>query len=86
MRVIAEKENNPNLPTMQVSCTGQGFEEKGCGRLLEVTGLDISKGSYRDYSGSIDVYYYITCPICHKRTEVFYSSQYSSVFSLAGKK
>lgn len=75
MKIIAEKCDNPNLPRMQVSCTGEGFrnEGHGCGCLLEITPLDVKSDTYTDYGGGTDTYYYIICPKCHHKTEVYYS-------------
>ena len=72
MKVLAKKEDNPNLPTMQVSCTGKGIhnETKPCGALLEVNVLDIEKATHTDYGGGSDVYYRITCPDCGTKTEI----------------
>lgn len=72
MRVLAEPNENPNLPKMVVSCTGKGMEKKGCGRLLEVSFVDIQKGTYNSY-GETEGYYYIVCPVCGRRTEVYYN-------------
>ena len=77
MKVLKLKEENDTLETIQVSCTGAGFDERGCGRLLAVTGLDIFKG-YHDG----DTYYYIRCCECCARTEVYHSSIKRGMFPL----
>lgn len=82
MKVISESFDNPNIPIMQVTCTGQGFistEGHGCGCLLEVTPMDVCNGVHHDYAGGSDRYYYIVCPVCGHKTEVFYS-QMSQAF------
>ena len=50
MRVLKEASENNKLPTMEVSCTGMGFKDKGCGRLLEAGFTDI----HSDYSTGLD--------------------------------
>lgn len=74
MKVLKYGHENDKLPAMEVSCTGRGFSDnKGCGALLEVNGLDIKSGSYPDYGGGSDTYYYVICPVCGAKTEVYYS-------------
>lgn len=72
MKVLAYKDNNPNLPTMQVSCTGRGIhnDRKPCGALLEVNALDIERATHTDYGGGTETYYRITCPECGVKTEI----------------
>lgn len=83
MRVLKEKADNTALATIEVSCTGRGFSyERGCGRLLEATGLDIYRGSSNDYSGDSSTFYYVRCPMCHCRTEVFHSEIKNSMWGL----
>ena len=44
MRLIAEANNNPELFSIQVSCTGHGWDQgvrTPCGRLWEITATDI---------------------------------------------
>lgn len=74
MKVLKYGHENDKLPVMEVSCTGRGFSyNKGCGALLEVNGLDIKSGSYPDYGGDSDTYYYVICPVCGAKIEVYYS-------------
>lgn len=82
MKVIKTPEENNKLRTMEVTCTGQGCGNGGCGSLLEVNGLDIHQGRYNSM-GEVDTYYYITCPVCGKKTEVFWKSENSDIFALA---
>lgn len=85
MRVIAEKKDNPEIPRMNVSCTGNGFlrsDGKGCGRLLEITPMDVKSGVTHDYDGGTDTYYYIRCPVCSHKTEVYYSQMSTAFRSL----
>ena len=57
MRVIAEKDENPEIPTMKTSCTGLGFSDyRGCGRLLEFTPVDVVSGTSQDWTGGRDTY------------------------------
>lgn len=74
MKVIKYGHENEKLETIEVSCTGIGFSDKGCGALLEVNGFDIKSGTSRDYGGGTDTYYFFTCPVCGAKTEVSYSS------------
>ena len=72
MKILKYGTENNKLETIEVSCTGRGFsDKKGCGALLEVNGLDIKSGIHYDYVGDSDFYYYIICPICGARTEVY---------------
>lgn len=71
MRVLKEASENNKLPTMEVSCTGVGFKEKGCGRLLEAGFTDIHSDYSTSLDGSTDKYYFIICPKCGTRTEVY---------------
>ena len=74
MKILKYGTENNKLETIEVSCTGRGFsDKKGCGALLEVNGLDIKSGIHYDYVGDSDIYYYIICPICGARTEVYRS-------------
>ena len=74
MKVLKYGHGNDKLPVMEVSCTGIGFSDnKGCGALLEVNGLDIKSGSYPDYGGDSDTYYYVICPVGGAKSEVYYS-------------
>ena len=74
MKILKYGTENNKLETIEVSCTGRGFsDKKGCGALLEVNGLDIKSGIHYDYVGDSDIYYYIICPICGARTEVYCS-------------
>ena len=72
MKVIASAENNPNLWTAQVSCTGQGIRNamNSCGSLLEINMTDVVRSKYVDLGGVTEVYYYFTCPICGCKTEL----------------
>ena len=56
MRVLKEPEENDKIPTMEVSCTGLGFKDKGCGRLLEASFMDIHSEMHTDYGGGSDTY------------------------------
>ena len=72
MKILKYSTENNKLETIKVSCTGRGFsDKKGCGALLEVNGLDITSGIHYDYVGDSDIYYYIICPICGPRTELY---------------
>lgn len=82
MRVLKEPEENDKLPTMEVSCTGLGFKDKGCGRLLEASFTDIHSGTHKDYGGGTDTYYYIICPKCGAKTEVFKGQMPKEMISL----
>ena len=74
MKVLKSGLENNKLETIEISCTGVGFSDcKGCGALLEVNGLDIKSGVSHDYGGGSDTYYYIICPVCGAKTEVYYS-------------
>lgn len=85
MVVLAEKNENPELPVEKVSCTGRGFsDQRGCGRLLEINPLDVFSSTSHDYTGGTDTYYYVTCPVCNCRTEVF-TSEFTSAFKAMAK-
>lgn len=84
MKILKTKEENDSLPTMQVTCTGKGCGGDGCGCLLEVNGLDIRRGSYSSW-GETESYYYIVCPFCGKKTEVFVTAENKHVFNAVGK-
>lgn len=74
MRVVKQGFENETLPIIEVSCTGLNLPNKEvnpCGALLEVNGLDIKVGSYTDYSGEKDTYYFVICPVCGAKTEVY---------------
>jgi len=73
MNVLKMGYENDELPTINVNCTGEGIhnERKACGALLEVNGLDITRAIHHDYGGGSEVYYYVTCPICGVKTEVY---------------
>ena len=71
MKILKEPDENKEIPTMKVSCTGIGFEDKGCGRLIEADFYDVQSGVHEDYAGGHDTYYYIICPKCGVRTEVY---------------
>lgn len=71
MRVLKEASENNKLPTMEVSCTGVGFKDKGCGRLLEAGFTDIHSDYSTGLDGSKDEYYFIICPKCGAKTEVY---------------
>ena len=77
MKVLKLKEENDTLETIQVSCTGAGFENRGCGRLLQVTGLDIYKDVYDE-----GTYFYITCCECKAKSEVYHSQIKKGMFPL----
>lgn len=81
MKVLKYGHENDKLPTMEVSCTGNGFGDriKACGALLEVTGLDIKSGIHHDYGGGSDTYYYVVCPICGAKTEIYRSQMPDSI-------
>lgn len=80
MKVLKYGHDNDKLPTMEVSCTGVGFSDsRGCGALLEVTGLDIKSGIHHDYGGGSDTYYYVICPVCGAKTEVYRSQMPNSI-------
>lgn len=72
MRVLATGDNNPNIWKMEVSCTGEGWEQLNtpCGALLEVNQADIFKRAHTDLSGDTEVYYGVICPICGCFTEI----------------
>ena len=72
MKVLDFGKDNNELPTIKISCTGEGFNHKGCGALLEITPLDIKTGTYQSY-GETEQFLYIVCPVCNKKTEIFYS-------------
>lgn len=71
MRVLKEASENNKLPTMEVSCTGMGFKDKGCGRLLEAGFTDIHSDCSTGVDWSRDKYYFIICPKCGAKTEVY---------------
>ncbi len=74
MKVLKYGHENDKLAKMEVSCTGEGFSDsRGCGALLEVSGLDIKSGVNHDYSGGSDTYFYVICPLCGSKTEVYNS-------------
>ena len=72
MNVLKMGYENDELPTMKVTCTGEGIHNnrKACGALLEVNALDINRAIHRDYGGGSDEYFYVTCPVCGVKTEV----------------
>ena len=73
MRLIAEANNNPELFSIQVSCTGHGWDQgvrTPCGRLWEITATDILKREHKDYAGCSDSYYGFVCPKCGCFTEI----------------
>lgn len=37
-----------------------------CGAVLEYVPNDVKKNKYRDYDGTVDTAYWITCPKCNK--------------------
>lgn len=83
MKILKYGTENNKLETIEVSCTGRGFSDKnGCGALLEVNGLDIKSGIHYDYVGDSDIYYYIICPICGARTEVYRSQMTNQMKSM----
>lgn len=43
---------------------------KNCGAVLEYTPKDIQSHTYKDYDGSTDTDYFITCPPCGERVHV----------------
>ena len=67
MKVIASAENNPNLWTAQVSCTGFGISNNSSP--LEINMIDIKKNSYKHYD-DYDFYYSFVCPVCGCKTEL----------------
>ena len=72
MKVLKSGFENDKLETMEVSCTGVGFSDgKPCGALLEINALDIKSGVHHDYGGGTDTYYYIICPECGSKTEIY---------------
>ena len=75
MNVLKMGYENEDLPTMEVTCTGQGIhnKKKACGAVLEVNFLDITRAIHHDYGGGSDEYYYVTCPVCGVKTEVYKS-------------
>lgn len=73
MRKIANGNDNPNKWTMQATCTGAGWSQKGrgpCYSLFELDGRDIYKRSHTDYGGCTDTYYGFICPDCGCFTEI----------------
>lgn len=73
MRLIAEANNNPELFSIQVSCTGHGWDQgfrTPCGRLWEITARDILRREHKDYAGYSDSYYGFICPKCGCFTEI----------------
>ena len=74
MRVLKTGEENINLEIFEISCTGKGIhndKKKPCGALLEANQLDVVSAIHYDYGGGSDTYYYVVCPICGCKTEVF---------------
>ena len=73
MKVLKSKAENDQLETMEISCTGQGIHNTRtpCGSLLEINALDVHSDFSSDYGGGTDKYYYIICPECGCKTEVF---------------
>lgn len=43
---------------------------KHCSSILEYLPIDIRKGKSYDYTGSYDIYKYITCPTCNEQVVV----------------
>ena len=82
MEVLAEPKDNKEVPSMNLTCTGQGFSNKGCGRLLKAAFYDIQSDTHRDYGGGIDTYYYINCPVCGARTQVYKSQMPKEMLGL----
>lgn len=73
MKLIAEANENPELFTVKITCTGNGWdqgEKIPCGRLWEISGTDILKRNHTDYSGETDTYYGFVCPKCGCFTEI----------------
>lgn len=72
MKILAFGKDNKELPTMEISCTGKGFNKKGCGALLEITPLDVQSGIVPRF-GETENFLYIICPVCQKKTELYRS-------------
>ena len=71
MKVLKKGNENPKLKTMEVTCSGKGFSnQKPCGSLLEITGLDVRTVIHHDYGGGADRYFYIICSECGAKTEI----------------
>lgn len=62
-----------DLPTYKVCCNGTGCynEGKPCFSELEINPFDVQKGQYVDMAGDKEGYYYIVCPVCGIKTEVY---------------
>lgn len=60
-------------PTMTVVCKSGGFgDDYCCNSLLEVAAEDIKCGHYHIDDENVNIYHYITCPVCMARVEVNY--------------
>ena len=75
MNVLKMGNENDKLATMEVSCTGEGIynDKKACGALLEVNAFDITRAIHHDYGGGAEEYFYVVCPVCGVKTEVYRS-------------
>lgn len=73
MKLIAEADQNPELFSIKISCTGARWNQDNrtpCGRLWELNATDILKRNYTDYAGGSETYYGFVCPKCGCFTEI----------------
>lgn len=69
MKVI--KEGVPGgLWHPQVTCTGAGNGNHGCGAILELEESDLFHTQHTDYGGDTEHYITIECPCCSRWTDI----------------
>lgn len=54
----------------ELSCTGKGNDEKGCGALLQVEFHDLYKTYRSYYDGETDTFITFMCPECGTQTDI----------------
>ena len=56
--------------SIKVRCTGRGNGDGGCKSLLLVEESDIYATASTAYTGEVEFFYTITCPVCGKETDI----------------
>lgn len=86
MEKLANGNENPNVWSLEASCTGEGWNQENkipCNALFKLNQSDIYKRKYTDISGDTELFYGFICPDCGCFTELNASKIPSYVKSIA---
>lgn len=70
MKVLVPGDLNNTVWKKEITCTGAGNNQMGCGAKLEVTLSDIYITSSSSYDGSTDEYHTVQCIACGAETDL----------------